>query len=150
MKLKYASFILAGFFCITVPAWSDTMSPDARSFDHWAQYSQPARFQLSEPAVEQLSAFGFEQGLGASHRDPFGVGDATINNLAPARFGERWIVFDRFRGSDGSPVGAAGEPTNPQPSVPVSEPPAAALLAAGLVALFGTALRRSSRVPRAA
>ncbi len=150
MKIKYASFILAGLFCIAAPAWSDTVSPSARDFDSWRQYSQPVRFEVSEPNLPYLSALGFEKGLSPFDRDPFGVGDATLSSLAPSRFGDRWIVSDRFRGWGDAPVGAAGEPGNPQPSVPVSEPSAAALLAAGLAALFGTALRRSSRAPRAA
>jgi hypothetical protein len=149
MKIKYASFILAGLFCIAAPAWSDTLSPSARDFDSWRQYSQPTRFEFSEPSIPYLS-FNFESGLGAPDRDPFGVGDATLNSLAPSRFGERWIVFDRFRAWGDGQSGAAGEPSNPQPSVPVSEPSAAALLAVGLIALFGTELRRSPRSPLAA
>jgi hypothetical protein len=150
MKIKYAAFILAGFFCITAPAWSDTMSPDSRNLDGWVQYYQPVRFELSAPNFEYVSVFNFEKGLGVSDRAPFGVGDATLNSLSPFRFGEHWIVFDRFRKWDDGPSGAAGTPTNPQPSVPVHEPSTIALLAAGLVGLFGTTLRRSPRGPRAA
>jgi PEP-CTERM motif len=150
MKIKYVFFILAASFCIAAPAWSDTMSPDDRNLDRWGQYSRPARFELSAPNFEYVSVFYFEKGLGVSDRAPFGVGDATPNSLAPSRFGEGWIVFDRFRKWDGGPSGAAGTPGNPPPSVPVPEPSTVALLAAGLVALFGTTLRRLPRGPRAA
>ncbi len=148
MKIKYAAFILAGFFCITAPAWSDTTSQDAHDFDLRLQYYQSPRLEFSKPSFEYLSAFNPERGLGETNRDPFG--GSILNSLAPSRFGERWIVFDRFRKWDDGPVGATGNPTNPQPSVPVPEPSTVALLAAGLVALFGTALRRSPRGPRAA
>jgi hypothetical protein len=62
VKLKHALLVLAGVFCITAPAWSDTISPSsttevADSF----RYSHPTQFEFSQPRPEYRLTFDVDK-----------------------------------------------------------------------------------------
>jgi hypothetical protein len=145
MKLKYVAVVFAGLICITVPAWSDTISQNGPDFGSAVQYSQPARFDFSRSAPEYFSPFDFGQISGASDRNLFEIPSGPRFVGLPV--GEHKVEFDWWiREARPAP---GGNPGNPPATVPVPEPATFVLLATGLLALIGSAHFRSPGGPRA-
>ena len=65
MKLKHAVLVLAGVFCITAPAWSDTISPSSTPevVDSF-RYSHPTQFEFSQPRPEYRLALDVDKRWG--------------------------------------------------------------------------------------
>jgi hypothetical protein len=63
MKLKHAVLVLAGVFCITAPAWSDTTSPSSSTSEVADSfgYSHPNQFEFSQPRPEYRLTFDVDK-----------------------------------------------------------------------------------------
>jgi hypothetical protein len=146
MKLKHVAVVFAAFVCISAPAWSDTMSPDARDAAPWHQYSQPARSDFSQVPPEHFHASDFWQIPDASNRNLYALVNGDRFRGFPTGEHRIGVGFNKW---DGSPV-PRRDAGDPGPSAPVPEPSAFALLASGLIALLGAARLRSPRGSRVA